>query len=184
MSLNSVYASLISLATVGVALATADEPKPAQVPPPAAKPKDAPKGGPPGAGFPDLVKGLKETPGCLGVETAKSGSGKNLIFAWFKDKPAAVAWYKSPMHRGVMKAMPNVTPTSTPLKNVKDDGRPVLVIASITFTDRPMIEGIPIPISQIAIETYQPVDDGFSIGGRFAPEAMVVPPTPAESPKK
>ena len=28
------------------------------------------------AGFPDLVAAVKATPGCLGVETAKTGSGK------------------------------------------------------------------------------------------------------------
>ena len=27
-------------------------------------------------GFPDLVAGLKATPGCLGVETARTASGK------------------------------------------------------------------------------------------------------------
>ena len=32
---------------------------------------------------PDLVGGLKGTKGCLGVETARLSSGKNVIFAWF-----------------------------------------------------------------------------------------------------
>ncbi|MDT4898958.1 MAG: hypothetical protein QOH25_4035 [Acidobacteriota bacterium] len=42
-----------------------------------------------GRGFPDLVAGLKATPGCLGVETARTDSGKSVIFAWFEDKKAA-----------------------------------------------------------------------------------------------
>jgi hypothetical protein len=35
--------------------------------------------------FPDLVGPLKATPGCLGVETARTASGKMVIFAWFED---------------------------------------------------------------------------------------------------
>jgi hypothetical protein len=36
-------------------------------------------------GFPDLklVEGLQATPGCLGVETARTAGGKQVIFAWF-----------------------------------------------------------------------------------------------------
>ena len=34
--------------------------------------------------FPDLVGPLKATPGCLGVETARTASGKMVIFAWFR----------------------------------------------------------------------------------------------------
>jgi heme-degrading monooxygenase HmoA len=54
----------------------------------------------PMAGFPDLVGGLKATPGCIGVETARTSGGKNVIFAWFRDKAAVLSWYKSDMHRG------------------------------------------------------------------------------------
>lgn len=38
----------------------------------------------------DLVAALKATPGCLGVETARTGSGKQVIFAWFENKDAEV----------------------------------------------------------------------------------------------
>src|ERR1044071_9190060 len=50
-------------------------------------------------GFPDLVGGLKATPGCLGVETAKTASGKTVIFAWFEDKKALLKWYYSAPHQ-------------------------------------------------------------------------------------
>ena len=43
-------------------------------------------------GFPDLVAGLKATPGCLGVETARTTSGKAVIFAWFENKRAVLRW--------------------------------------------------------------------------------------------
>src|SRR6185312_1006643 len=53
--------------------------------------------------FPDLVGPLKATPGCLGVETARTASGKMVIFAWFEDKRAVMRWYTSEMHQQLMK---------------------------------------------------------------------------------
>src|SRR5262245_51088535 len=47
--------------------------------PPAKAPK---KDGP----FGDLGGALKATPGCLGVESARTSSGKQVIFAWFENK--------------------------------------------------------------------------------------------------
>ena len=51
-----------------------------------------------GAGFPDLVGALKATPGVLGVETARTSGGKQVIFAWFENKKAALAWYCGDTH--------------------------------------------------------------------------------------
>src|SRR5262245_58325955 len=56
-----------------------------------------------GKGFPDLIAALKAVPGCLGVETAKTGSGKQVIFAWFEDRKAVLKWYYSDAHQQVMK---------------------------------------------------------------------------------
>jgi hypothetical protein len=145
-----------------------DEPAAGQDPP-AAKPSEAKNRG----GFPDLVKGLKETPGCLGVETARTGSGKSVIFAWFENKKAVLAWYRSKMHRDIMDSMGG--PTRKPLEQVPDDDQPVLAIASITMSDKPKIEGIPMPISQIAIELYRPLPGGAAAGGTFAPDSLKVP---------
>jgi len=62
-----------------------------------------PAGQPPAGGFPDLVGALKATPGCLGVETARTSSGKQVIFAWFENKKAVLNWYYSDTHRSVQK---------------------------------------------------------------------------------
>lgn len=174
-------ASLVGLAS----LSSAMEPqqKAADAPPAQTAPPAQAKGNRQG-GMPDLVGALKKTPGCLGVETAKTSSGKSLIFAWFKDKKAAMAWYKSDVHRFFMDNMVEERSGKKPMENVKDDGKPVLVIASITFSDKPRLEGVKMPISQIAVELYQPVDGGLSIGGRFAPEAMIVPGIKDYTPKK
>jgi hypothetical protein len=134
----------------------------------------APAGQPPGGGFPDLVGALKATPGVLGVETARTSSGKQVIFAWFENKKAVLAWYYSDTHRSVQKMFAPDSAARTPLADVPDDGQPILTIASLTLKGAPG-PGNPIPVSQIAIELYRPLPGGLAAGGRFAPSAMKVP---------
>jgi hypothetical protein len=151
--------ALMFVAALAVA-ARADEPK-----------KDTnPKGG----GFPDLVTALKETPGCLGVETATTGSGKQVIFAWFEDKKAALRWYHSETHVEVMKKFFGGAKRPTkPLADVPDDSGPIMAIASVTLSGDPTKDKL--PFKQIAIELYQPLTGGLSIGGKFSPDKMKVP---------
>lgn len=139
----------------------------AEEPPSADKGKDA--------GFPDLVGALKATPGCLGVETAKTDSGKQVIFAWFEDKKAALKWYYSDTHQALMKRFfPNAKGARKPLEDVSEDSGPIMAVASITLNAKPTKDN-PLPFKQIAIELYQPLGGGLSIGGRFAPDKMKVP---------
>src|SRR5215471_14372673 len=78
------------------------------------------------AGFPDLVSGLKATEGCLGVETARTLSGKQVIFAWFENKKAVLNWYNSDMHRRLVEQYSGGhRRPGGPLAGVPDEG-PVL----------------------------------------------------------
>jgi hypothetical protein len=124
--------------------------------------------------LPDLVRA---TPGCLGVETATTQSGKMVIFAWFENKKAALAWYYSQPHQMLMKMGGGPSRPRGPMADVPDDGKPIMAIASIMLA-RPQ-EGIPPeglpPVSQIAIELYSPLPGGLAAGGRFAPSAVTVP---------
>jgi hypothetical protein len=140
----------------------------------------------PQRGMPDLIVALKTTPGCLGVETARTASGKQVIFAWFKDKKAVLAWFYSDTHQSLMRTLtPNASSGRAPLSAIADDSGPILAIASLTYTDTPQVTGVQLPVSQIAIELYAPLPGGLAAGGRFAPEAVAVPgllevpPTPA-----
>jgi hypothetical protein len=135
-------------------------------------------------GFPELVASLKASPGCLGVETAKTGSGKQVIFAWFEDKKAVLKWYHSDTHQQVMKQFFPGREYSKPLKEVPDNSGPILAIASIKFADKPRFKETPLPISQISIELYQPVSGGIFLGGRFAPEGLKVPKMRDYTPKE
>lgn len=130
---------------------------------------------PPAGGFPDLVGALKATPGCLGVETAQTASGKQVIFAWFENKKAVLNWYYSDTHLRVKNQFAPGAPPRQPLGDVPDDGQPVLAIASLTLTGRPTGDVKNLPISQIAIELYRPLPGGLAAGGTFAPAALKVP---------
>jgi hypothetical protein len=129
---------------------------------------------PAAGGLPDLVSALKATPGCLGVETARTTSGKQVIFAWFENKKAVLNWYYSDTHLAV-KSMFAPGSERTPLADVPDDGNPVLAIASLTPSTAPATGGVPFAVSQIAIELYRPLPGGIAAGGRFGPSAMNVP---------
>ncbi len=129
-----------------------------------------------GGGLPDLVGGLKQVDGCLGVETARTRSGKNVIFAWFENKKAVTRWYYAEMHQSVMDVFD--TPDEEygqPLAHVADDAGPIMVVASITMAEEPSFDGVQLPISQIAIELYEALPGGAFLAGRFAPDAARVP---------
>ena len=136
-----------------------------------------------GKGLPDLIAGLKATPGCLGVETAQTGSGKQVIFAWFEDKKAALKWFHSDVHQELMKKFFPDHESRKPLRDVPDDSGPIMTIASLTFAKEPKFKETSLPISQIAIELYQPLSGGVFLGGRFAPKNLKVPKMRDYSPK-
>jgi hypothetical protein len=127
--------------------------------------------------FPDLIGGLKATPGCIAVKNSAFGNGKQLaIYAWFKNKTAVDAWYNSSMHRDAMKKFfPNMPGRPSALEGYKDAKSPLLVVATVTPSDKPTIAGSPLAISQIAIEIYTPVPGGVALGGGFGPDSLEVP---------
>jgi len=141
----------------------------------------APQGGPPaGRGAPpdmgkELVEGLKATKGCLGVETALTSSRKSVIFAWFEDKAATLRWYESDLHQTLLMGMNSGGggEERVPMAKVPDHV-PVMCIATITPSQKPMIPGFPAPISQVSIELYTPLPGGLALNGRFAPESLKV----------
>ncbi len=141
--------------------------------------------GPP-AGLPDLPGMLKATPGVLGVETARTSSGKMVIFAWFENKQAVLKWYYSDAHQGLLQQFSgSQRRPGGPLAGVPDDGKPVLAIASLTMPAPPQNGDVKSATTQIAIELYAPLPGGLAAGGRFAPSSVKVPgllEVPAASP--
>lgn len=125
--------------------------------------------------LPNLIPALKATPGCLGVETARTSSGKQVIFAWFENRRAVLKWYYSDAHQDAMKSFFPGFESRKPLKEVPEDSGPIMVIASITMAKQAQFKETPAPLAQIAIELYQPLAGGAALGGRFAPAAVKVP---------
>ena len=126
-----------------------------------------------GQAMPDLIGALQSVEGCLGVDAGQFRSGKQVIFAWFENKAAAMRWYNHDVHQGAMASFVTVDSGSKPMAGVPDDV-PILAIASITYSDKPHFKEINLPISQIAIELYTPLKGGIHLGGTFAPASMKV----------
>jgi hypothetical protein len=129
-------------------------------------------------GFPDLIGMLKSSPGVLGVDAARGTmNGKMVIFAWFENKKAALAWYYSAGHQALMNQFSGgQRRPSGPMADVPDDGRPILAIASLTMPNPAAAASDPrTAITQIAIELYAPLPGGLAAGGRFAPSTVKVP---------
>jgi hypothetical protein len=170
---RAAYAALgLLLAGLWIGAAAADD-KPATK-------ADAPGTGPSRVNGEELIKALKEIPGCLGVESGRMTSGKAVIFAFFENKKAAMKWYFSPTHRQLIESLGgDYDGKRRPMKGVPDDV-PVMAVASITFGGKPASEKLKMPFSQIAIELYAPLTGGLSIGGGFAPDAFrALSPKPA-----
>ncbi|MFK7959924.1 MAG: hypothetical protein AB8G96_05295 [Phycisphaerales bacterium] len=118
-----------------------------------------------------LIEGLRATPGCLGADAAETMSGRNSIFGWFENREAAMNWYRNPVHRRMMQMAGGGSPE--PMKYVPEDV-PIMVIATITPSEAPEIEGMPLPIKQISIELFTPLPGGAHINGRLSPKAFKV----------
>src|SRR5437879_3744167 len=90
----------------------------------------------PQGGFTNVVSAARAWPGCLGVETGQTSSGKRVIFAWFESKKALVGWYHSEVHQKAIKtAFPNQTFDREPLPDTREDSGPILAIGSLKLRD-------------------------------------------------
>src|SRR5215468_9328851 len=126
--------------------------------------------------FAALLDAARAHPGCLGIDTGQTTSGKQVIFAWFENKAALVTWYKSDAHQKAMKvAFPNRTFNREPLPDTPDNTGQILAIVSLQMKDSSVPDETGLPIATIGIELYTPVPGGVAVGGRFAPKSIRVP---------
>ena len=121
-------------------------------------------------GFPNVVDALRTAPGCLGVETGQTASGRRVIFAWFENKRTLVDWYHGDVHqRAMRRVFPDVPVDREPLPDLPESSGPILAIVSVQFNETASA------IASIGIELYGPLPGGVAVGGRFAPSAIKVP---------
>jgi quinol monooxygenase YgiN len=126
--------------------------------------------------FAALLDAARAHPGCLGVDTGQTASGRQVIFAWFENKAALVSWYKSDAHQKAMKAVfPNQTFNHEPLPDTPDNSGQILAIVSLKTSASPAPSATELPVATIGIELYTPLPGGVAVGGRFAPKSIRVP---------
>lgn len=181
-------AGLLSLALVTFTVAQQAADPPAERAAPSADGGAPPRH--PGAAFAGLFEALKNSPGCYGIDTAQASSGKQVVFAWFKDREALLDWYYSDAHQQVMALLGDDAITSDPLEGVAEGEGPLMCVAAVTWKKpgeqaRPADEGDyqpSIPISQISIEVFRPVTSAKAFNGAFSPaEALLPEPAAAKS---
>lgn len=121
-----------------------------------------------------LTAAMKSVPGCLGTELAQTASGKNVIFGWFENKEALLAWHNHPMHQGAMRRFfPTFEADGPALEHIADGEGPLMAIAAITPAkpgDNDVTGGM--GVSSIAIEVYKVMPAGIRFKGGFSPMHM------------
>ena len=154
--------ALVALAGTGIGAAALEHNQPQNA--------DRRPGGAPDVGA-MLVRGLDKSPGCLRVITAQTSVGSNSIIAWFENKAAVEEWYYSNTHTRVMGMVGSDPDAKKPMAKIEDEDIPVMVMASITMGEKGVLPG-PMPVTQISIELYTPLDAGASVNGRLMPEEI------------
>lgn len=120
-----------------------------------------------------MVQSLLEAPGNLGVETALTSSGQHVIFAWFEDREALLAWHEGPTHQRTMDHFFPRRPPHQPLEHIPDGAGPILTIASIKPVAEPL-PGMRIPVSEMSIEMYTPLPGGVRLNAGFTPGTVPI----------
>lgn len=118
---------------------------------------------------PELVAGLRSTPGCLRAEGGKLMDGRVMIFGWFEDKAAVERWYYGPTHQKMLDTFyPHRNRERVALANLPDDIGPLMAVAVVRLPEK-FGERFP----DISIEVYQPVRAGLTRGDSFMPKEWI-----------
>ena len=125
-----------------------------------------------------LVKEIESVEGNLGVKTARTHDGDELIFAWFEDKPALMRWFRHDYHRKLLRDAGRPE-DGVAARHFGDTVGPILVIASVQYRGAPgSLEGSMFddpdgrkPL-RFAIEYYTPMPGGAYFASPFAPPAV------------
>ena len=128
-----------------------------------------------------LVEQLRATDGCLDAQAVRMPDGRAVIFGWFKDKTAAMNWYRNPMHTALRHMSRLADDGREPMADVPD-GTPIMAVACLSFDGPPAVAGSAIPFSSIAIELYSPLEGGLKLGRGFAPDGFMPATRPTTAP--
>lgn len=122
-----------------------------------------------------LVEAIGSVDGMLGMHTARSHDGIELIMAWFEDRAAVMRWFLHPYHRKLLRDAGRPE-DYVAAEHFGNDVGPILVIASVAYRDQPVsLAGSMFDDpqgrrpSRFAIEYYVPLPGGAYMVEPFAP---------------
>lgn len=122
-----------------------------------------------------LVSEMKTVEGNLGVFTARTHDGVELIMAWFEDKPAVLRWFNHDYHRKLLRDAGR-DEDGIAAKHFGDNIGPILVIASVAYRDAPgsleasmFDDPVGRKPTRFSVEYYTPLAGGAYFNTPFAP---------------
>ncbi|WP_299326769.1 antibiotic biosynthesis monooxygenase [Parasphingopyxis sp.] len=125
-----------------------------------------------------LVAAIESVDGCLGVHTARSHDGSELILAWFEDRAAVLRWYDHSYHRQLLRDAGRPE-DGIAAEHFGNEVGPILVIASVAYPARrgaldasmfdDPVAGRP---ERFSVEYYTPLPGGAFMERPFAPNAV------------
>ncbi|MEL6369289.1 MAG: hypothetical protein AAFR03_01105 [Pseudomonadota bacterium] len=122
-----------------------------------------------------LVAAIESVDGNLGVHTARSHDGVELIMAWFENKRAVLNWFEHPYHRKML-ADAGRPEDGIAAQHFGHHTGPILVIASVAYRGAPGSLEAPMfddpdgrKPTRFAVEYYVPLAGGAYMIEPFAP---------------
>lgn len=122
-----------------------------------------------------LVSAIESVEGNLGVHTARTHDGVELIMSWFENRDAVLRWFHHPYHRQLLREAGR-TEDNIAAEYFGNHFGPILVIASVAYNDASgSLEGSMFEDpdgrrpTRFSVEYYTPVDGGAFFVTPFAP---------------
>lgn len=125
-----------------------------------------------------ITQSLASLEGTLGVHTARSHDGTELILAWFRDRQAVLDWFNHPYHRKLLRDAGRPE-DGVAAEHFGDDVGPILVIASVAYQGSPgSLSGSMFDDpdgrrpTRFSIEYYTPLAGGAYMVTPYAPDSV------------
>lgn len=122
-----------------------------------------------------LIEAIESVEGNLGVKTARSHDGNELILAWFEDREAVLRWFNHSYHRKLLRDAGRPE-DGVAAEHFGNKVGPILVLASVAYNAQPVsLDGSMFddPFgrrpARFAIEYYIPLPGGAYMESPFAP---------------
>lgn len=125
-----------------------------------------------------IVDAIHEVDGSMGVHTARTHDGVELILAWFENRDAVLGWFEHPYHRKLLREAGR-DEDGIAAQHFSDDSGPILVIASVAYEGSPgSLDGSMFDDpdgrrpTRFSVEYYTPLSGGAYMVQPLAPASV------------